>query len=161
MIYMSIAGNQYADKVFSEHPIALWPLDEKVYYLSLIDDNDRLLSNWTLTNANSDDSPTLPDSEAPFPNEVSSAFIANTSSPVTVDVESPELFNLLDVNEEIATFSVNFFLYQKPDFINWFKVGYRYDDALSSPQEVISDEIPAPQLESWLNFNRVYSLPTS
>lgn len=158
---MSISGNFYADKVYSEHPIALWPLDEQVYYLSLIDDNDRLFSNWTLTNATSNDSPTIPDAEAPFPNGVFSSFTGDTSSPVLVEAESPDLFSFVDLNNDISTFCVNFFLYQKPDFINWFKVGLRYNDALGSPQEIISDEISAPQTESWLNFNNVYSIPSS
>lgn len=47
MGYMTVAANQYANKVFSEHPIAMWPMDEQAYYLSMIDDNDRLLTNWT------------------------------------------------------------------------------------------------------------------
>lgn len=158
---MSISGNFYADKVYSEHPIALWPLDEQVYYLSLINDNDRLFSNWTLTNATGSDTPTIPDISAPFPQEVYSSFTANTSSPVTVEAESPELFSLSETNADIETFCVNFFLYQKPDFINWFKVGFRYNDALSNPQEVISGEIQPPQTESWLNFNETYSIPAS
>ena len=118
---MNISGNFYADKVYSEHPIALWPLDEQVYYLSLIDDNDRLFSNWTLTNSTSDDSPTIPETEAPFPDSVFSSFIGNTSSPVLIEAESPDLFSFVDLNNDISTFCVNFFLYQKPDFINWFK----------------------------------------
>lgn len=158
---MAIIGNQYADKVFSEHPIALWPLDEQVYYLSLIDDNDRLFSNWTLTNATYDDTPTIPEAASPFNNEVYSSITANTSSPVTIEAESPELFSLTDTNINIGTFCINLFLYQNPTFINWIKVGYRYDDALSNPQEVISEEIYPPQSESWINFNRVYSVPTS
>jgi len=52
-------------------------------------------------------------------------------------------------------------MYQKPTYINWIKVGYRYLDALGVSQEVLSDEIPAPQTESWVNFNNVYELPTS
>ena len=158
---MAIIGNQYADKVFAEHPIALWPLDEKVYYLSLIDDNDRLFSNWTLTNATYDDSPSIPESSSPFDDDVYSSITANTSSPVVMEAESPELFSLSDINIDSGTFCINVFLYQNPTFINWFKIGYRYEDALSNPQEVISEEIFAPQSESWINFNRVYSIPSS
>lgn len=158
---MAIIGNQYADKVFAEHPIALWPLDEQVYYLSLIDNNDRLFSNWTLTNATYDDTPMLPEISSPFYGEVSSSITSNTTSPVVVEAESPDLFSLTDTNLGVDTFCINLFLYQNPTFINWFKVGYRYLDALSNPQEVISEEIYAPDSESWINFNRVYSVPSS
>lgn len=158
---MAIIGNQYADKVFAEHPIALWPLDEQIYYLSLIDNNDRLFSNWTLTNCTYDDSPEMPEFSSPFGQEIASSITSNTSSPVTIEAESPELFSLTDTNINVGTFCINLFLYQNPTFINWIKVGYRYEDALSVTQEVISEEISAPQSESWINFNRVYSIPSS
>lgn len=158
---MTITGNQYADKVFSEHPIALWPLDEHVYYLSLIDDNARLFSNWTLTNCTYSDTPTLPEVSSPFPDSVNSSITANTSSPVTIEAESQGLFSFSEINSGINTFSINIFLYQNPTYINWIKVGYRYLDAFSNPQEIISDEIIPPSTESWLNINNVYQVPTS
>ena len=33
---MSIKSNLYAEKIFAEHPIGLWSLDDDVDYLSLI-----------------------------------------------------------------------------------------------------------------------------
>jgi len=156
---MSISGNQYADRVFAEHPIALWPLDEKVYYLSLINDNDRLFSNWTITNSNYDDSPVLPDVASPFSDDIYSSITANTSSPVTVDLESSGIFSLTDTNLSNNTFCVNLFLYQKPTYINWIKFGYRYEDTLLVTHEVISDEISPPEVESWINLNKTYALP--
>lgn len=158
---MATISNQYADKVFGEHPIALWPLDDPVYYLSLIDDNDRLFSNWTLTNATFNNNPTLPDIASPFNDNIYSSITANTTSPVLVEAVSPELFSLNDVNIDTNTFCINLFLFQKPTYINWFKIGYRYQDALSNPQEVISEQITPPQTQSWININKVYSLPSS
>lgn len=158
---MNTSGNQYADKIFSEHPIAIWSLDEHVFYTSLIDDSHRLFSNWNLTNSTADDSPSLPSLPLPFQGEVVSSVISNTSSPVLVEAESPDLFSSIDISSNIKTFCVNLFLYQKPEFINWFKIGYRYTDALDVPQEVVSAEILAPSSESWLNFNQTYELPTS
>lgn len=38
--------NGYAVKAFSEHPSTLWPLDDDVFFLSLISESDRLFSNW-------------------------------------------------------------------------------------------------------------------
>jgi hypothetical protein len=161
MVYMSTAGNQYADKVFSEHPIAMWSLDEKLYYLSLIDDNDRRFSTWTLDNCTYSNTPSIPDTPSPFSSDIYSSITADVSTPVLVDVESSGLFSSVNIDTETNTFCVNFFMYQKPTYINWFKVGYRYLDALGDPQEVLSDEIPPPLAESWVNFNNVYQLPTS
>jgi hypothetical protein len=161
MVYMITAGNQYADKVFSEHPIALWSLDENLYYLSLIDDNTRRFSSWTLDNCTYSDTPTIPDVPSPFNSDIYSSLTASTSSPVLIEAESSGLFDSANVNTDTNTFCVNFFMYQKPTYIEWFKVGYRYLDALGASQEVLSDEIPPPPTESWVNFNNIYQLPTS
>jgi hypothetical protein len=158
---MSTTGNQYADKVFSEHPIAMWSLDEKLYYLSLIDDNDRRFSTWTLDNCTYSNTPTIPDIPSPFDSDIYSSITASVSTPVLVEVESSGLFSSVNIDTETNTFCVNFFMYQKPTYINWFKVGYRYLDALGASQEVLSGEIPPPIAESWVNFNNVYQLPTS
>lgn len=44
---MSIPSNLYAEKVFAEHPIVLWPLDDVVDYVSLIDEDQRDFSGST------------------------------------------------------------------------------------------------------------------
>lgn len=158
---MSIVGSQYADKIFSEHPIALWPLDEENYYLSLIDNNDRLFSTWTLSNCTANNNPSIPDAPSPFDSNIYSAIVKNTSGAGLVEAESAGLFSSSNISLEKSTFCVNFFLYQKPTYINWFKVGYRYLDNASVQQEVISDAIPPPATESWINFNNIYLLPTN
>ena len=38
---MSIPSNLYAEKIFSEHPEVLWAMDEKVDYISLIQESKR------------------------------------------------------------------------------------------------------------------------
>jgi hypothetical protein len=48
---MSSALNLYATKVFAEHPLCLWALDEKVGYISLLSDSDQILSNWVVESA--------------------------------------------------------------------------------------------------------------
>jgi len=157
---MPISGNQYANKVFAEHPISLWPLDEDVFFLSLIDDNDRLFSNWTKTNCTANDNPDLSNvPESPISDTIYSSIVGTTPAPNLIEVESPSLFDITQKIPSDQTFCVNFFLYQKPDFINWIKVGYRYVDDFSNIKEVISEQIPAPQFASWMNFNNTYMIP--
>ena len=46
---MSNPSNLYAEKVFSEHPISLWSLDDKVDYVSLVLESQRDLTNgWNI-----------------------------------------------------------------------------------------------------------------
>ena len=56
---MITPSNLYAEKVFAEHPTVLWALDDTVDYLSLIEENDRDISdplNWTISGGTAEDS---------------------------------------------------------------------------------------------------------
>jgi hypothetical protein len=47
---MPITTNLYADKILSEHPLAVWSLDDTSDYVSLISEPFRTLDTWTKTN---------------------------------------------------------------------------------------------------------------
>jgi len=47
---MSNPSNLYAEKIYAEHPIALWSLDDKADYISLISEPQRVLSDTTKWN---------------------------------------------------------------------------------------------------------------
>jgi len=46
---MSNPSNLYAEKIFSEHPISLWALDDKSDYVMLLDVEQKDISSWTVT----------------------------------------------------------------------------------------------------------------
>ena len=49
---MSNPSNLYAEKIYSEHPLVLWALDDKLDYKSLISEGQRNLTTlWTPTSA--------------------------------------------------------------------------------------------------------------
>jgi hypothetical protein len=160
---MSIAANQYANKVFAEHPISMWSLDEQAYYISLIDDNARKFTNWTGTGFSQTNYTSNPISIAsPFPSSiVYSSFTKSSSTSGTIQIVSPNLFDATNIDTTNSTFCVNFFLYQNPTYITAFRVGYKYNNSVGTPQTVISSNISPPSSTSWINFNNVYNLPTS
>ena len=46
---MTTPSNSYAEKVYAEHPIGLWTLDESVDFVSIISESDRnIQSSWVL-----------------------------------------------------------------------------------------------------------------
>jgi len=150
MYYMSIAANQYANKVFAEHPISLWSLDDQAYYISLIDDNDRRFSNWTGSGFTTTEYTSLPSGlpESPFPSSnVYSSFIKSTTAAGTIQILSPELFDATNIDANTSTFCVNFFLYHNPTYITAFRVGYKYNNSGGTPQTVIpSVESSGPKI---------------
>lgn len=159
---MTTAFNSYAAKAYSEHPVALWSFDDPVYYISLLSDENRYFSQWTLENCIADDTPTLPDSPSPFANSsIYSSIQASSGSEMIIKATSPELFTTLDIDISINTFCINFFLYQNPTYINWFRIGFEYTDLSSNPQTIFSNTILPPQSESWININKTFELPTA
>ena len=54
---MSTPSNLYAEKVYSEHPLVLWALDENADYISLISETNRDIENeWTVTGGSATES---------------------------------------------------------------------------------------------------------
>lgn len=46
---MANPSNLYAEKIFAEHPLALWAFDDKVDFVSLINSNDKIMSGWQIS----------------------------------------------------------------------------------------------------------------
>ena len=98
---MSVVSNLYAAKLYSEHPVAIWPLDDDVSYISLITNQQRLFEadspylGWTITNGTANDSLPLPEDQSPFiTSQIYSGISGNT--PVVdgtiIKAVSPDLF---------------------------------------------------------------------
>lgn len=113
------------------------------------------ITQWSATNT-----PTIPDTPSPFEDSaIYSSITKSNAIAGTVEVQSPDLFSGINTTINDKTFTVNTFLYQNPAYINWFKIGYRYTNVTA--QEVISDEIPAPDTLGWININKTFTLPTT
>ena len=96
--------NQYATRTFAEHPIALWPLDDDVSYISLIADSVRDLSNVTTGHWAHDGTVSVVTAQdAPF--KSSDAYYRHTSG-LTLTSTSPNLFGPSALGTRYETFHV-------------------------------------------------------
>lgn len=158
---MTVSSNIYASRVFSEHPIALYPLDDDAAYISLLADSYRFFDSgsWIVSNGVPTDNPTLPDTQSPFKNsDIYSGIIgdAPTTNAHDIEWESPTIFAFSDLSQTLKTFAINFYLFQDCLFTNWYEVGYiYYDPFLAIDREVVT-RIEAPETRSWVNFNLTY-----
>jgi hypothetical protein len=81
---MSIPTNLYSDKILSEHPLAMWSLDDNSDYVSLISDSFRNVNAWTATNGSVQEVTSgLSKTTAPFSSS-NVTQISTTTSPTTV-----------------------------------------------------------------------------
>lgn len=112
---MPIQTNLYADKILSEHPLAVWSLDDTSDYVSLISEPFRQLSTWTVTNGTVSNITATPRNiTAPFP----SSFVTQvngTSSPTSVTSSTT-------FTSDAGGFTVSFYIQTSSDVT--VKVGY-------------------------------------
>jgi hypothetical protein len=119
-------SNLYAEKIFSEHPIALWALDDKNDYISLISENQRKFFNssfWTV----SSNATALQENVSSEPFVESSTTKVTATGPETeVTLTSADIKRFVDLDSYQKTFSVGLYLYDITGSINSISIGYQY-----------------------------------
>jgi hypothetical protein len=164
---MTTTSNAYAEKVFAEHPVSLWSLDDETYYVSLLNETKRNLSTWTETGIESVDSfanqeaiEVFEFSNLPFPNSyinavtVSDAIIDET---LTATLTSDSSFQPTDFNPNIKNFSVGTYLFPYARAIQ-FTVGITYLDATSTTVN-INKTFNISKVSQWAYVSEMFDLP--
>ncbi len=105
------SSNLYAERVFAEHPITLWSLDDSADYVSLISESDRDMSVWSkvngtciLSDLNDEDRP----SYIPFPSSHLSKISTSGASSVFT---SDSILSSSDISYANGTVSISFYAY--------------------------------------------------
>jgi hypothetical protein len=163
---MSNVSNLYAAKVYSEHPLAIWPLDDDVSYVSLITNEQRSFeaaspySGWTVLSGSANDSLSLPNEGSPFISSIYSGIQGSVPAVngTVIEAKSPDLFLFSDCSQELETFSIGMYLYQDTIYSTQHEFGYEYyDDGTSSWIEVLSvvDSIPS---KGWIHLQDTFTI---
>ncbi len=117
---MANPSNLYAERVFSEHPIALWSLDDNAGFASFISDANKDLTTWTKTGSG-----TVADfNNADFPYPIlendKTAQVSISGSASSITLTSVATFT----STEAETFSIGFYFYDNSQKITKIEVGY-------------------------------------
>jgi hypothetical protein len=148
---MSSPSNLYAEKVFSEHPIALWPLDDKADYVSLISETSRDLTEWEINGGTLEPStilgPILEDNTSRIDGEEPDDF-------GFIELVSPEVGSFDSLNAELGTFAVSAFIYSETSYIQSVDIGYKVDD-LSPVIQNYSFEV----IQAWGQVSGTFDIP--
>lgn len=132
---MTNPSNLYAEKAFSEHPIALWALDDQVDYVSLLTESDRDLTTWSVSGGTAQETTVL---DAPFSDSQTTLITGNLINQYSyIELISPDTINIDELNTDFATFSIGTYFYSRSIFIGEIQIGYRYYDS-STSQYVIN-----------------------
>jgi hypothetical protein len=161
---MATASNLYTEKIYSEHPIATWHLDDEAYYISLINDNQRNFNSinpWTASANTIIYDPELDgniSAISPLPYNLSEAGLsycrlADATNSETITSSNLEYF--VNFNQELATFTIGSWVYTTSGLLEKISIGYTYD-GLATP--VYSEFITSTK-DQWFFISGTFDIP--
>jgi len=130
---MANPSNLYAEKIFSEHPLALWALDQTVDYISLFNlDYQDIQNFWTVSGATA--SLETSNVDAPFSTIEVNKLLGTVPAGATADIVciSPNLVNFSDLNADLGTFCVSGHVYIDSVHTKSISIGFEYTDTTTS-----------------------------
>lgn len=155
---MSSPSNIYAEKVFAEHPISLWALDDKADYISLISEGDRDLVSWTVTGGTAEVSTSL---NQPFSESIVNKLIGDAISEDsgTITCISDEIVSFSDLNSDMATFSIGTYIYSLTSYISNIEIGYQYYDSTTGSVIQKLKNYNTSIYDKWMFVSETFDIP--
>jgi hypothetical protein len=166
---MSRPSNLYAEKIFSEHPVAMWALDEQADYVSIIDEDFRLLSdssNWTITNGTMEDTVSGP-LQSPFPDShtcLSTTDHEDDSITILSDFV-PNIFSVSggilsfdDLNKDLGTLCIGMYVYSQSENTTGYEIGYSYFDSVSAESVEVTKSFDIETYGKWLHISATFPI---
>jgi len=157
---MSNPSNLYAEKIFSEHPLVLWALDDKLDYISLISESQRnILGLWSETGCTFSSGTAL----------TGEPFVDSYNTKVSCDVPvgatneailiSPNIINFQDLNQDLGTFCIGTHFYSNSTYIESVSIGYEYTDTTTS--EIVQNfkTFETSLFQGWGFISETFQIP--
>ena len=156
---MSNPSNLYAEKIYAEHPLVLWALDDQSDYISLISESQRDIENqWTTTGGTSIES-TI--GNEPFPDSITTLLEGNVPVGATGDMTSisPDLVNFFDLNSDLGTFCIGSYFYSNSAYIKSISIGYEYTDTTTSLIVQKLEKFETTLFQNWAFISKTFDIP--
>ena len=158
-------SNLYVEKASSEHPLALWMLNETVDYVSQINETQRqlqLFAQWEIENA---------DATNVLSNTVNAPFQDSATSLLSGGIPATALSNIIarskfflpeSFSQDLANFNIGFYVFVDTALANSVSFGYEYTDPEDSNSviEVLNTEIiKRSDIGTWKFVSHTFDLP--
>jgi len=162
---MTTQSNLYVEKINSEHPLAVWMLNERVDYLSTISEVQRRLDSsgqWTLTNATATQEDPIPET-TPIKSSLVSRLSGSvpTSSPMEIEAVSAYNINLSNLDRSLASWAIGFNIYFDNPYAETIQYGYQYYDSVTSTTIDVLQNVVLSSLDAntWQFYSNTFELP--
>ena len=163
---MTVLSNLYAEKIYSEHPLAVWHLEDNADYITLIDASTRSglfnnYANWTITNGNTSYVPSAATISlmSPYPfleEDILSVEIVNEAQPIIL--QTPGFVGFDDLDASLKTFSLGVWIYSESKYLNQMSIGYSYTGGTTVYKSLnISNNI---EKTGWFFVSGTFEIPS-
>jgi hypothetical protein len=164
----STLSNLYVEKASSEHPIAMWMLNEQVDYISQIDEEDRpieLFRNWDIFNGEAI-AQSSSEIRAPIINSATSKILGNI--PENFNDEQEDFSNITIVGKfnfannfspDLFNFGIGLYVYLETSLANTFSIGYRYTLNGETVEVLSTKNVTSRYVNNWIFASDTFDLP--
>jgi hypothetical protein len=166
----STLSNLYVEKASSEHPTAMWMLNEQVDYISQIEEANRpieLFANWSITNGEAISQSSI-ETNAPFLNSATSKILGSVPEnfvDAQDDISNITLTGKFDFannfSPELFNFSIGVYVYLQTPFANTFSIGYKYNLDGETVEVLSTKNVTSRYLNNWIFVSDTFDLPPS
>jgi hypothetical protein len=156
---MANPSNLYAEKIYSEHPLVLWALDDQADYISLISEAERdIAAEWDISGCTAVEDVL---GNEPFSESISTRLAGSIPVGATNDLIciSPNLVNFNNLNSTLSTFSVVAYFYSQSPYLQSVSIGYEYTDTTTSTIVQEFKTFPTTVFESWAFVSGTFEIP--
>lgn len=161
---MTIQSNLYVEKVVSEHPVAVWMLNEQLDFLSLFTETNRQFYNtgeWTVSGATATQE-LSPPGTVPFSNSVTTK-VTGTGTASQILLQQVSVFPTASLSTNLKNFVLSGKLYIGSTYGTSYSYGYQYDDTVSGLTYYVEEtaSILTKNLNTWVSFSNTFDLPNT
>lgn len=162
---MSTTTNLYIEKVYAEHPLSAWTLDEQVGFISYITENNRKIENsgqWTLVNCTA----SAPDSRliaGPIDGAYTSQIVLDNPSIPTQTATATSVYNINinDLDYDLASWAIGLYVRLDTVYVSNVYWGYSYVDGVTlNTIEVVENKPITDDIRNqWIFLGHTFDLP--
>lgn len=157
------ATNAYATKAYSEHPLALWALDDDVTYFSLLSEEDRYMgsSYWAPYSTNATVTEYTQPINRPFQDSVVSKVVPTAQGDEILFISEQVFTSERPYNEVLGSFSINFWIYANATSLSLrsYEFGYQYRNPNSGIYVTVAQEEVVITPTLWQRFQYTFDPP--
>jgi hypothetical protein len=159
---MANPSNLYAEKIFSEHPIAMWALDDQADYISLISNSKRDVyrsspdaNAWTISNGTKQQNLSILNEPLPTTSTTTVKAVVGSGQTNQITLTSSGIISPLLMNSDLETFSIGAYIFSANPFVLSYEIGYTYD-GLSNP---VLRKFDSQISNRWSLISETFSIP--